>query len=94
MSNHTPGPWYVVPVHARRSYVCHDGPNGRLELAEVYSLAEYGTLPGKANASLIVAAPALADALADLLSTLPFENQHLRHVAAERARAALKQAGR
>jgi hypothetical protein len=68
MSQHTPGPWALSPYREHQSAVVMQAGTPRM-VCEVYG---YSDLPDNAaNARLIAAAPALLEALVNLLDWAP-----------------------
>jgi hypothetical protein len=76
--SHTPGPWHTSP--------CSHG--GLIVIRDGISQSHIQIVPEE-DARLIAAAPALADALRDLLAYLESPALHDAAVAIPRARAAL-----
>ena len=85
---HTPGPWHRngTRIFAQRN------PGGhKTDIAEVFR--DVGAQAAEANAHMIAAALALAEALEDMITLTENYNVGQNSSVIERARAALKEAG-
>ena len=85
-SNHTPGPWFVVPHKEGLGIACEQ-PNGMYWIADVIENQPVGA-SHHANANLMAAAPRLLEALHAILFQVIQGKVLERDACIEQARAA------